>query len=46
MSGRFVSARDNRIIDQFNKELMEDVIGQTCILYKINAYNTKTNIYG
>ena len=46
MAGRFVSARDNRIIDQFNKELVEDVIGQTAILYKINAYNTKTNIYG
>ena len=46
MAGRFVSARDNRIIDQFNKELVEDVIGQNCVLYKINSYNTKTNIYG
>ena len=46
MAGRFVSDRDNLIIDQFNKELVEDVIGQTAILYKINAYNTKTNIYG
>ena len=26
--------------------MLEDVIGQTCVLYKINAYNTKTNIYG
>ena len=46
MAGRFVSDRDNLIIDQFNKELIEDVIGQTCTIYKINAYNTKTNIYG
>ena len=36
MAGRFVSDRDNLIIDQFNKELID----------KINAYNTKTNIYG
>ena len=46
MAGRFVSQRDSLIIDQFNKELIEDVIGQECILYKINSYNTKTNIYG
>ena len=46
MAGRFVSERDSLIIDQFNKELIEDVIGQTCTIYKINAYNTKTNIYG
>ena len=46
MAGRFVSDRDNLIIDQFNKELIEVVIGQTCTIYKINAYNTKTNIYG
>ena len=26
--------------------MVEDVIGQKCILYKINSYNTKTNIYG
>ena len=46
MAGRFVSQRDSLIIDHFNKELIEDVIGQECILYKINSYNTKTNIYG
>ena len=46
MAGRFWSNKDVDAIDQFNKELIEDVIGQTCTIYKINAYNTKTNIYG
>ena len=47
MAGRFLSNRDiNNGIDRFNKELLESVIGQTCILYKLSVGEIETNVYG
>ena len=46
MAGRFWSDRDNNAIDQFNKELVEDVVSTTCDLYSVSVKDTETNIYG
>ena len=46
MAGRFWSDRDNKAIDQFNKELVEDVVQTTCTLYSVSVEETETNIYG
>ena len=45
MAGRFWSDRDNDAIDQFNKELVEDVVSTTCVLYSVSVKDTDTNIY-
>ena len=46
MAHRFYSDRDIKTFDKFNKELIDDVIGQKCILYKLELSETKTNVYG
>ena len=47
MAGRFLSNRDiNNGIDRFNKELLESVVGQSCILYKLSVNEIETNVYG
>ena len=46
MAGRFWSDRDNDAIDQFNKELIEDVVSTYCDLYSVSVKDTETNING
>ena len=46
MAGRFWSDKDVEAIDQFNKELVEDVVATTCVLYSVSVKDTETNIYG
>lgn len=43
---RFVSQQDYNTILRFNKELLNSIIDVNIILFKINAQETKTNIYG
>lgn len=46
LSGRYFSARDMKVINSFNGELMGDIIQTEVIIYKIAANETKINIYG
>jgi hypothetical protein len=46
LRGRFFSTRDLKVINSFNGEIMGDIIQTTIILYKMEADQTKTNIYG
>ena len=46
MAGRFWSEKDVNAIDQFNKELVEDVVSTTCDLYSVSVEETETNVYG
>jgi hypothetical protein len=43
---RFVSTRDVRFFQSINKELIDDVIETTVLLYKLSSDDTSTNIYG
>jgi hypothetical protein len=46
VAGRFWSERDNDAIDQFNKELVEDIVKTTCDLYSVSIRDTDVNVYG
>ncbi len=46
LKGRYFSARDLKMVAQFNAELMGDIIENLVYIYKISPDETKTNIYG
>jgi hypothetical protein len=46
LKGRYFSARDLKMVAQFNAELMGDIIENIIQIYKICPNETKTNIYG
>lgn len=46
LKGRYFSARDLRMVAQFNAELMGDIIENIVQIYKICPNETKTNMYG
>ena len=46
MARKFFSDRDVNVFNKFNKELIDQVVGQTCIVYKISGEETTTNVYG
>lgn len=46
LPGRYFSERDIEFINSINDELLSDVIQTEVILFKANADNTSTNIYG
>lgn len=46
LRGRFFSARDMKVINSFNSELMGDIIQTTVMLFKMAADQTQTNLYG
>lgn len=46
LKGRYFSARDLRMVNQFNAELMGNIIENIIQIYKICPNETKTNIYG
>ena len=37
MARKFFSDRDVNVFNKFNKELIDQVVGQTCIVYKISG---------
>ena len=47
MARRFLNKRDiENVINRVNKEVIEDVVGQFCVIYKIDSNNTQINMYG
>ena len=53
MAGRFIRTRDLEFFDTINKELVGDpvnskdgIINQEVVIYKVDVYETSTNIYG
>ena len=42
----FIPEKEIRVIDSMNEELIDDIIGQTVDIYKINIENTEDNLYG
>lgn len=46
LSGRFFSARDIKMINSVNGELMGDIIQCEVIIYKVSANETNINVYG
>ena len=44
--GRYFSRRDVRFMNSLNGELLEDIIEQVVVVYKINASETSANLYG
>jgi hypothetical protein len=46
LAGRYFSARDLKVINSFNGELIGDIIQTEVTIYKIAVDATKTNVYG
>lgn len=46
LAGRYFSARDLRVVNSFNGELMGDIIQTEVTIYKIAVNETNTNVYG
>ena len=46
MASRFFSNRDLSAFDKMTKELVNTVVAQECVIYKISGEHTETNIYG
>lgn len=43
---KFISDRDVRFFKHIAREIVDDVIENFCVLYKINLTDTKINLYG
>jgi len=43
---KFMLARDLELFRSLARELVDDVIENTCVLFKVNLNETKVNIYG
>ena len=44
--GRYFTRRDVRFMNSLNGELIQDIIEQIVVIFKINASETNTNLYG
>ena len=42
----FIPQKEIRMIDSMNEELIDDIIGQTVDIYKVNVDRTNENMYG
>ena len=42
----FVPQKEINLIDSFNEELIDEIIGQSVDIYKVSIDNTNENIYG
>ena len=42
----FISNKEINLFDSMNEELIDEMVGQSVDIYKINTENTKDNIYG
>ena len=43
---KFISDRDVSFFKSIAREVVDDVVQNTCVLYKINLVDTKINLYG
>jgi hypothetical protein len=43
---KFISDRDVTFFKSIARELVDDVVQDTCVLYKINIVETRVNLYG
>ena len=43
---KFISNRDVSFFKHIARELVDDVVQNTCVLYKVNLVDTKVNLYG
>ena len=46
MSRKFVLDREAAFIDAINRELHQDVVGQTVLYYAVSSRDTQRNVYG
>ena len=42
----FVTQKEINLIDSMNEELIDEIVGQSVDIYKVNIENTDDNIYG
>ena len=42
----FISDKEITLFDSMNEELIDEMVGQSVDIYKINTQNTKENLYG
>ena len=42
----FISSKEINLIDSMNEELIDEMVGQSVDIYKINTGHTKENLYG
>ena len=42
----FISNKEINLFDSMNEELIDEMVGQSVDIYKINTEHTKDNIYG
>ena len=42
----FISNKEINLIDHLNEELIDEMVGQSVDIYKVNVDNTNSNIYG
>ena len=43
---KFISDRDVSFFKHIAREVVDDVVQNTCVLYKVNLIDTKVNLYG
>jgi hypothetical protein len=43
---KFISDRDVSFFKHIAREVVDDVVQNTCVLYKVNLVDTKINLYG
>ncbi|CAB4143067.1 hypothetical protein UFOVP449_112 [uncultured Caudovirales phage] len=43
---KFISDRDVRFFKGIAREVVDDVVQNTCVLYKVNLVDTRINLYG
>ena len=42
----FITEKEINLIDHLNEELIDEIVGQSVDIYKVNTTHTKDNIYG
>jgi hypothetical protein len=42
----FIPEKEIHLFDEFNEELIDEIVGQTVDIYKISIEDTETNLYG
>ena len=43
---KFISDRDVSFFKHIAREVVDDVVQNTCVLYKVNLVDTRVNLYG
>ena len=42
----FIPQKEIKVIDAMNEELIDEIVGQSVDVYKVNVENTDENLYG